>query len=297
MNTSFSFLTVGKTSESTESGNSFKRYIGQASCHVLAVNPDAKKLEEIYGREMPVPEYTGERDGVKFVRIDMILKTDPETNNGIDTIARATFFLRNEPAINREGTRQQVIDIYGNTTYGDIEDVKAKKPLLTANGNPAKIGPNYRPTCAGEADLVAFLKAYLVVPESFIYPNGKWELGPKADDGKFSLDNIKDYFNGDVKEVRDAIAMQPNNKVKLLFGVRTNPDDNKQYQDVCTRGDMILPNYSNAVDRLEKRLADAKAAGSWPNTEYKVCALQEYQVEASDLNSVAEDSSSAMPWD
>lgn len=295
MNTSFSFLTVGKTSESTESGASYSKFIGLGSCHVLAVNPDAKKLEEIYGREMPVPEYTGEKDGVKYARIDFILKTDAEVCNGIETIARATFFLRNEPVINREGTRQQVIDVYGNATYGNIDDVKAKKPLLTANGNPAKIGPVYRPTCTGEADLVAFLKAFLVVPEAFIYPNGKWELGPKADEGKFGLDNIKDYFSGNVKELRDAIALQPNNKVKMLFGVRTT-DDNKQYQDVCTRGDMILPNYSNSLDRLEKRLADAKANGSFPNTEYKVCALQEYKVEASDLESAAE-STSAMPWD
>lgn len=295
MNKSFSFLTVGKTSESTEAGAGYSKYVGLASCKVLAVNPDAKKLEEIYGREMPVPDYSGEKDGVKWARVDVILNTDPDANNGIDTIAKATFFLRNEPAINREGTRQQVIDVYGNTTYGDIDDVKEKKPLLTSNGNPAKIGPVYRPTYNGEADLVAFLKAFLVVPDAFTFPNGKWELGPKADEGKFGLDNIKDYFNGNVKEVKDAIALQPNNKVKMLFGVRTNPDDNKQYQDVCTRGDLILPNYSNALDRLEKRLTDAKANGSFPNTEYKVCVLQEYKVEASDLDKAAE-GDALLPW-
>lgn len=296
MKSSYSFLTVGKTAVSTEAGESFKRYIGLASSYVLAVNPDAKQLQQIYGREMPVPEYTGERDGVKFARIDFILKTDPEANNGIEIINRATFFIRNESAINRDGTRQQVIDIYGNSTYGNIEDVKEKKPILTANGNPAKIGTVYRPAYAGEADLVAFLKAYLVVPDVFTYPNGKWELGPNADDGRFQLDSIKDYFNGNFKELKDAIAMQPNNKVKMLYGVRTT-DDNKQYQDVCTRGDMILPNYSNAVDRLEKRLADAKANGSWPNTEYKVCVLQEYVVEPSNLDSAVDNDSAAMPWD
>lgn len=293
---SFNFLTVGKTSESTEAGAGFSKYIGFASCHVLAVNPDAKKLEEIYGREMPVPEYSGEKDGVKFARIDFIVKTDAESCSGIEAIAKATFFVRNEAAINRDGTRQQVIDIYGNAAYGDIDDVKEKKPILTSNGNPAKIGPVYRPSFSGEADLVAFLKAFLVVPQALIYPNGKWEVGPKADDGKFGLDNIKDYFNGNVKEIRDAIALQPNNKVKLLFGVRTNPDDNKQYQDVCTRGDLILPNYSNSLDRIEKRLAEYKANGSFPNTEYKVCVLQEYKVEASDLDSAAGDDEK-MPWD
>jgi hypothetical protein len=188
-----------------------------------------------------------------------------------------------------------VIDVYGNATYGNIDDVKEKKPLLTANGNPAKVGPVYRPAYSGEADLVAFLKAFLVVPDAFIFPNGKWELSPKSDEGKFGLDSIKDYFNGNIKELRDAIALQPNNKVKMLFGVRTT-DDNKQYQDVCTRGDLILPNYSNALDRLEKRLTDAKNNGSFPNTEYKVCLLQEYKVEASDLDSAAE-SGAKMPWD
>ena len=296
MDRSFSFLTVGKTSESTESNGGYSKYIGVGSCHVLAVNPDAKKLEEIYGREMPVPEYKGEKDGIKWAMIDFILKTDPEASNGIETIVKASFFLRDEAVINREGTRQQVMDAYGNTTYGDIDDVENKKPLLTTNGNPAKIGPVYDKTIKGQADLVAFLKAFLVVPDAFIFPNGKWELGPKADEGKFGLDNIKDYFNGNVKEIRDAIALQPNNKVKMLFGVRTNPEDNKQYQDVCTRGDLILPNYSNAFDRLEKRLADAKSNGSFPNTEYKVCILQEYKIEASDLDSAAENSSST-PWD
>ena len=292
---SFSFLTVGKTSESTEAGAGYSKYVGLASCHVLAVNPDAKKLEEIYGREMPVPEYVGEKDGVKFARIDFILKTDAEVCNGIETIAKATFFVRNEPAINREGTRQQVIDIYGNTSYGSIDDVKEKKPILTSNGNLAKVGPVYRPSYSGEGDLVAFLKAFLVVPDAFIFPNGKWELGPKSDEGKFGLDCIKDYFNGNFKELRDAIALQPNNKVKMLFGVRTT-EDNKQYQDVCTRGDLILPNYSNALDRIEKRLADYKSNGSFPNTEYKVCVLQEYKVEASDLDTAAT-SSSALPWE
>lgn len=292
---SYNFLTVGKTSESTEAGEGYKRYIGLGSSYVIAVNPDAKKLEEIYGREMPVPDYYGEKDGVKWARVDFILKSDSEVCNGIETIAKATFFLRNEAAINREGTRQEAIDIYGNAAYGDIQDIKDKKPILTSNGNPAKIGPVYRPAFSGEANLVAFLKAYLVVPQALIYPNGKWEVGPDADNGKFGLDNIKDYFTGNFKEIRDAIALQPNNKVKVLYGVRTT-DDNKQYQDICTRGDMILPNYSKSVDKLEKRLAEYKASGAFPNTEYKVCALQEYKVEASDLDA-AEASSSALPWE
>ena len=74
---------------------------------------------------------------------------------------------------------------------------------------------------------------------------------------------------------------------------------------ICLRG-MKIKNAANekafniaanALDKLEKRLADAKANGSFSNTEYKVCALQEYKLEATDLGNVAEGSSEKMPWD
>ena len=43
-----SFLAIGKTEESKEAGESFKRYVGLASSHVIAVNPTKKELSEIY---------------------------------------------------------------------------------------------------------------------------------------------------------------------------------------------------------------------------------------------------------
>lgn len=299
---SYSFLAIGKTQESTEAQN-FKRYIGLASSFVVAVNPTKKELEDIYGHEIANdPEYVVDTDNGKEARITFVVKTDPETSDGVELINRVMFTLRNAPAYNRDQTKVQVIDKYGNTTWANAEDAKAHKPILTANGNPAKIATDYRMACVGEADLIGFLKPYLCVGEAFNYVNGSWVLKNNADDYLFGLENIKNYFSGDFSEVKEAIKLQPNNKVKLLYGIRTT-DEGKQYQAVATRNGMVLANNagSKAIARLEKDLANAKAAGAYASTEYVVQPLAEYTVEATNLNeapaTTAADDNSAMPWD
>ncbi len=304
INNSYSFLAIGKTQESTET-QEFKRYVGVGSSFVVAVNPTKKELEEIYGREMAnEPEYVVDTDNGKEARISFVVKTDPNVCNGIEIINRAMFTLRNAPAYNRDQTKVQVIDKYGNTTWADTEVAKAKGKVLTANGNDAKIAPDYRMACVGEADLIEFLKPYLGVGDAFNYVNGSWVLKEGSlDDYLFGLEHIKDYFTGDFSEIKEALALQPNNKVKLLYGVRT-ADDGKQYQAVITRHGFVLPNYagSRAFERLEKELARAKESGSFASTELKVQELAEYNVTPTDLsNAPAEtgtDSGSGdMPWD
>ena len=300
---SYSFLAIGKTQESTET-QEFKKYIGVGSSKVVAVNPTKKELEEIYGREQANdPEYVVDGDNGKEARITFVVKTDPDVNNGIEIINRVMFTLRNTPAYNRDQTKVQVIDKYGNAVWADVEAAKAGGKILTSKGNDAKIASGYRMACVGEADLIGFLKAYLCVDDAFNYINSSWVLKDNADDCVFGLEHIKDYFTGDFSEIKEAIALQPNNKVKLLYGVRTT-DDGKQYQTVATRDGMVLRNNagSNALVRLEKTLADAKAAGSYASTEFKVQELTEFDVKATDLSNapVATGTESAggdMPWD
>jgi hypothetical protein len=158
--------------------------------------------------------------------------------------------------------------------------------------------------CVGEADLVGFLKKYLCVQDAFNYVNGSWVKKDHPEDYVFGLEHIKDYFKGDFKELKEALALQPNNKIKLLYGVRTT-DEGKQYQSVIAREDLILSNSAgvNAIAKLESRLAEMKNNGSFANTELKVQELQEYDVKATNLeatseNKGSEDSgSSDMPWD
>lgn len=303
---SYSFLAIGKTQESTET-QEFKKYVGVGSSFVVAVNPTKKEFEAIIGRETAKePEYVVDGDNGKEARVTFVVKTDPSTCNGVEIVNRVMFTLRNAPAYNKDESKVQVIDKYGNTTWADTEDAKAGKKLFSASGKELKIDSSYRMACVGEADLIAFLKAYLCVGDAFNYVNGSWVKKDNADDFLFGLEHIKDYFSGDFSEIKEAIALQPNNKVKLLYGVRTT-DDGKQYQAVATRSGMVLHNSagSNALARLEKELANAKAAGSYASTDFRVQELSEYTVEPTDLSSAPADTGTQgseasigdMPWD
>ena len=297
----FSFLAIGKTGESKEAVE-FKKYIGVGASTVLAVNPTKAELEKIYGTDnMNEPEYLKEDDKGKAAFITFIVKTDPDQCGGTETINRLMFTLRNTPAYNKDQTKVQVIDDYGNSTWASVEDAKAGKKLLSSSGKELKIAPKYRMACTGEADLVSFLKTYLCVDDAFNYVNGSWVLKDNASDYLFSLEHIKDYFKGDFSEIKEAIALQPNNKVKLLYGVRTT-DEGKQYQAIAARDRFFLRNSagSKAYEKLEKELANVKQNGGWANTEYRVQELAEYNVEATNLNDAplndSTESEDDLPW-
>ena len=300
MNNSYSFLVVGKAQESTETQEGFKRYIGVGSTFIKAVNPNKKQLDDLMGFESAnAPEYIRDGEEGKEALITFVVETDPAQCNGIDIKNRFTITLRQVPAYNREKTKVQVIDEYGNHNWVSIEDAKAGKKLLSAEGKELKIDTKYRMACVGECDLVDLLKAYLCVPDAFEYKNGSWVKRANAADGLFALEHIKEYFAGDFSEIRDAIALQPNNKVKLLYGIRTDTEKGKQYQAIATRGELILRNSagSNAYTKLEKDLANAKNNGAYSTTEFKVQELQEYAVEATNLEKPADENKSDMPWD
>lgn len=299
-----SFLAIGKTQESTESGGGFKRYIGVGSSFIKAVNPHKAELDALLGYEsQSEPEYVKDGDSGKEVQLSFIVASDPESCNGIDIKNRMNITMRLAPAYSKDGTKVQVIDDYGNHTWVNVEDAKAGKAILLSNGNPQKIDVKYRMACVGECDLVDLLKAYLCVPDAFDYVNGVWVKKENASEYLFKLEHIKDYFNGDFSELRDAIALQPNNKVKLLYGVRTS--DGKQYQTIATKGDLILRNSagSSSLTRLEKNLASAKQGGAYSTTEFRVCELQEYTVQPTNLDKPSDNADlfntepSALPWD
>lgn len=305
INNSYIFLAIGKTQESTEG---FKKYIGVGSSFVVAVNPTKKEFEDIIGHEVANdPEYVVNTDNGKEARIRFMVKTDPKTCNGIEIINPVMFTLRNAPAYNKDQSRVQVIDKYGNTTWANPEDAKAGKKLFSTTGKELKIDSSYRIACVGEADLIGFLKAYLCVGDAFNYVNDSWVKKENADDFLFSLEHVKDYFSGDFSEVKDAIALQPNNKVKLLYGVRTT-NEGKQYQTIATRSGMVLYNSagSKALGKLEKDLVNAKNNGSYASTDFRVQELSEYSVEPTNFSSApttttgdqgSEVSMGDMPWD
>ena len=291
--TAFNFMAVAAGRESTE-GSAVKRYIGVAPVFVLAVNPTMKELGVIYGTELDkAPVYVGEMEvgedkhKVQNVRLDFITKSDAE-KCGIEFITKVAMFVRNEIRYNNAKTKCQVIDKYGRTSWVTSDQLRTHAIPIDKNGHPLQIDADYRPAFVGEENLTEFIKAYLNIPNPMAYVNGSWVENTKVkpSDCECRLEHIEDYFKGDFSEVKDITTLQPNNKVKVLFGVK-NSDDNRQYQAAYI--DMFLKNNITDYSRLDKNVQDRKANGGYASVEFAVTDIKEYNVEATTFNGPSTD--------
>ena len=88
-------------------------------------------------------------------------------------------------------------------------------------------------------------------------------------------DHIEDYFKGNFSELKEIFGYQPENKVKICYGVRTT-EDNKQYQTAYTR--MFLKNNITDYSKLEKDIASAMDNGAYSTTEFDCNEFHEYTV-------------------
>ncbi len=301
------FFAFAKGAESSE-GTAIKRYVGVAPCFVLSVNPDKKTMESLYNTTLEnAPEYVGEievgddKHKVANARISFVLQPDVEKTGVECTPISMALFLRNEYRFNKERTKVQVIDKFGRTAWVTVEQAKAHEIPMYSNG-PAKIDAGYRPAYIGEEDLISFLKTYLNIPNVDVYDNATktWKTSDKPEDCVASLEKIDSYFKGDFSELQEIITLQPKNKVKVLFGVRTT-DDNKMYQAVYTQ--KFLKNGVTDYSRLDADLQERKAAGAYSTTEFTVCDFKEYSVVATDFGASAPaappfggSEDSASPW-
>lgn len=280
-------------SESKESNR--KLYVGIAPVFVTAVNPNKEMLSKFYGSDVDEePVYLGESEvgpegakkTVPQVRIDFLVVSDATKTNGIEMKTKITFFLKKAFRYNRDNTKVQVIDKYGQTAWPTIEEAKTNAIPQYENG-PANLDKDYRPAYIGEEELTGFIKAYLNIPNpSFSYKNkDTGEIVVKTlanlDDALARLDGIENYFKGDFKELESILMLQPRNVVKACFGVRTT-DDNKQYQAVYSQ--KFLKNIITDYSKLDADIESRKNAGAYPTTEFSVEPLHEYTVESTDFS-------------
>ena len=299
---SYVMMAFGKAQESKEAAE-IKRFTGVGSVFVVGVNPNKSELEKLYERELDKdPEYVTEKDGVVSARIDFIVKTDTaaKCNNDIELLTKVSMFIRKEYRFNKDKTKVQVIDKYGRTAWVTKEQAKNHEIPVYSNGKPANIDKDYRPAYVGEEDITNFLKLFLGIPnvEKWVQneETGRREvvgLVDNPEDCECRLENIEDYFKGKFNEIRDAVNLMPNNKIKVLFGVRTT-DDGKQYQDVYTR--KFLSNAVSVYDKLAEDVQSNKDNGAYPNTEFVIADLQEYTVQATNFNNNNNDNGD-MPFD
>lgn len=296
-------MAFGKGNESTE-GIQITRYTGVASVLVKGVNPTKEELEKFYGRDIEnAPEYIGvaEVNGeqVPQVRLDFLVEADPDKYKNAEgqptgLKSRVTLFLRKAHRVSSAG-KMQIIDKYGRTAWATPQEIEAKQIPVYSNGKPANIDADYRLAYNGEEDLIKFLIAYLNIPSCQRYVNGEWVMNDasKLSDSEAMLEHIDDYFRGDVKELKNILGYQPNNKVKVLFGVRT-AEDGRQYQTVYTR--MFLKNNVTDYSRLDKEVQETKASGALSTSEFDTTELHEYVVTPTDFTQGIEAQPSSTPW-
>lgn len=284
-------MAIARGKESTD-GASFKRYIGIAPCFVKAVNPSKEELEKAFNTTLEnAPEYVGtqevDEDGQKVkypnVRITFLVHPDPEKVGFDAGLISVSLFIRKQFRFNKDKTKVQVIDKYGRTAWATAEEVKNHQIPMYSNG-PANLDKDFRPAYVGEEELTNFIIAYLNIPSVMRYnrTEQKWYMVDKPEESECRLDHIEDYFKGDFSELKELLSYQPENKLKILFGVRTG-DDSKQFQ--ATYNQMFLKNSNNDYTKLEEDVKSRKEAGSYSTTEFLIADFREYNVKETTFDS------------
>lgn len=263
-------MAFGEIKNTEVSAQSFTRYIGIMPVKVLAVNPNKKELSEIYGREIAEePNYLGEAEyehpitkkvsKVKTARLEFIVG-----NEELDFKGKVSFYLMDTPWVSTSG-KCKVIDKYGRTAWVTSEQFQNKEVPMYANGK-ANISQEYVTCMRNQEELIEFLKYYFGIPEVMRYDNGTWVEVDDPSNCEVYLEKIKDYFKGDVSEIKNAIATASQNKIKVLVGVKIVNDNT--YQDIYTG--KFMRNNSVSTKQIEKAIKDTQSNGGYPNTLFNV---------------------------
>lgn len=292
-----------KANASSQGGEGFKKFVGVGSFRVLGVNPTKDELEKFYGRTMDnEPEYLKDRQDpndnnkpYKQLRVSFMIQADKQYEDGKEIKENAAlteplkttinFFIDSRYFYNRDKTKVQVIDKYGRTAWVTIEQCKNHQIPVYSNG-PAKLDADYRPAFRGEAELTEFILNYLNVTPIDTYNNntGQWITNPHPEDCEGQLDKIKDYFTGDVSELKEFCGYMPNNRIKLLMGVRTD-DQGRQFNTVYSR--LTLRNGAKSYTRLKDDIDGSQSSQDtvWSNDPIGVITeLQEYKENVKETN-------------
>jgi hypothetical protein len=123
---------------------------------------------------------------------------------------------------------------------------------------PAKIDADYRPAYKGEAELLEFIANYLNVSQLDVFNKntGTWIANPHPEDCEQGLYQIKNYFAGDISELKEHCGYMPDNRLKLLVGVETD-DQGRQFTNVYNR--LSLRNGTKSYTKFKDSI-DGNAA-------------------------------------
>ena len=270
-----------------------KKYIGVTSINVLSVNPSNNTLR-MYGWQIPEdaeePKYvTTNNEGKKSARVRFLVQIQDLSEKPVIAL---DFWIRPDIQFNKDQTKCVVIDSYGRTAYATKADVQSHSIPQYSNG-PAQIASDYKPAHVGEEALIAFIMKYLnVTPlKTFIKASNSWV--DSKNPGRLTIDRWNDLCNGNVNEVKEYLKLQPENRVKVILGIRTT-DDNKSFQTFLSstfisngaRVDITTGEYSSARKAID-RWAEYHSGSS-----FSAAPVKEWSQSATE---VVDNSSSDMP--
>ena len=271
-------MKLGQTNQVEERIYSNDFYVGYDSFKVLAINPTKEELAKIYGttadrlkdqvyinESAQVVNAKGEESQGREVSIKIYVKCVNQVDNK-DFINCIKFKIKEGIFIGQTTGKHQVIDDYGQTTWVTEEEFKNKAIPVFRNGNKANIG-KYRHAYRGEAELVAFIKNWLGLPDPIIRegydPNTKtfqsirWKEGEElgACEFHFDISDWKEIFKGNFKIFQDLLKGHEEFRFKGFVGVSSK--DNNDYQVVSR---IVLRNDAsiNQIKKVSAELTDSK---------------------------------------
>lgn len=300
-------MAISKGNESKEA-QEFKRYSGVAPVYIKAVNPNKKEHEALFNTTLDeAPKYVDTKEDqngntYKNARIAIVLQPDAEKIGFEMPLQTMALFLQDRPRVGATSGKTQVIDKYGRTAWVTEDELAAHAIPIYSNG-PADLDKDYRPAYVGEEELMEFVKAYLCIPSITMWDNETRKMVPntkvKPEECECRFDNLDKIFKGDFTEIEDALGFQPTNKVKVLFGVRTDLESGRLYQTVYTKKFLrnSATNFSSLDKEIQEMIKNANANGRVLNTEYDVAPIHEYVVTPTTFQPSENGISSDMPFD
>ena len=292
-------MIIGNNASKNASTSEFvdiNKYEGVASISVLALNPNNAKLRS-YGWQIPEgadePKYqTVDAEGRKSARLRMLVQIHDLDEKPVIAL---DFWMRPDVMFNKDQTKCRVIDAFARTAWGTKAEVQGHEIPMCSNGR-ANISSDYKPCHVGEEEIVLFLMKYLNVTPLSIFDRVKQNWVATKNPGRVTIDNWRKLCEGDVSEIAAALAMQPENRVKVILGVRTT-DDNKSYQTFLATtyiGNGAIPDR-NTGEYASARKAIDKFVENHPNTQVQFSAapVHKWGVTATEVkDNAAEDLSS-----
>lgn len=251
---------IGSTNDSNDIVKR-KYYTGLGNFKIIAINPDKKQRDEIYGRVFDdEPKYVSEdQNGNKRAHVVIYCKCQ---NEGIDLIIPKTFLITDKDNVSKTN-KVEYIDKFADNKWSET-------PISADEARIAK---------PGEVRMMQFLKTWLVIPGRNEYKNGQWVERKNLNEAVFMLENVDNLFKGDFSEIKELLALRPDNIFTGLATVRTT--DKGMFQDLY---DVIAAGPDNNGNQIIKSVNKQIDSGYFNGIETDFLIIHEYSNKPTDLS-------------